>query len=330
MATRTQIYKEILREYDALWTDQAAKLRQRKERVYLRLPRVREIEEALSMLGVQTAKLVLLKPGDMQDALVEMRAKQKELQTERRMLLESIGLTPADMELEYVCETCKDTGYVDNVPCTCLKQKVMDKLYDQSNVRDIVKVENFDHFDVRLYSEQVSKKEGISPRENAMQILRQALAFVENFADGGQNLLLYGATGLGKTFLCSCIAKELLDQGYVVLYLTAGQLFRKLEEIRFSKDEDGEKEEWDKELLEADLLIIDDLGTEFATLFTASELFRLINDRKLKNKSVIISTNLNPEDITNQYSDRITSRLREYKVLKFFGDDIRVVKKFRK
>ena len=116
----------------------------------------------------------------------------------------------------------------------------------------------------------------------------------------------------------------------MVLYLTAGQLFRKLEEIRFSKDEDGEKEEWDKELLEADLLIIDDLGTEFATLFTASELFRLINDRKLKNKSVIISTNLNPEDITNQYSDRITSRLREYKVLKFFGDDIRVVKKFRK
>ena len=120
------------------------------------------------------------------------------------------------------------------------------------------------------------------------------------------------------------------DQGYVVLYLTAGQLFRKLEEIRFSKDEDAEKEEWDKELLEADLLIIDDLGTEFATLFTASELFRLINDRKLKNKSVIISTNLNPEDITNQYSDRITSRLREYKVLKFFGDDIRLVKKFRK
>lgn len=159
MATRTQIYKEILREYDALRTEQAAKLRQRKEEIYRRLPRVREIDETLSMLGVQTAKLVLLKPGDMQDALVEMRAKQKELQTERRMLLESIGLTPADMELKYVCETCKDTGYVDNVPCTCLKQKVMDKLYDQSNVRDIVKVENFDHFDVRLYSEQVSKKE---------------------------------------------------------------------------------------------------------------------------------------------------------------------------
>lgn len=116
MATRTQIYKEILREYDALRTEQAAKLRQRKEEIYRRLPRVREIDETLSMLGVQTAKLVLLKPGDMQDALVEMRAKQKELQTERRMLLESIGLTPADMELKYVCETCKDTGYVDNVP----------------------------------------------------------------------------------------------------------------------------------------------------------------------------------------------------------------------
>ena len=114
----------------------------------------------------------------------------------------------------------------------------------------------------------------------------------------------------------------------MLLYLSAGQLFRKLEEIRFSKEEDPEREEWDSEILDADLLIIDDLGTEFATLFTTSELFRLLNDRKLQNKSVIISTNLAPEQITNQYSDRVTSRLQEYKVLKFFGEDIRVMKKY--
>ncbi len=330
MATRTQIYREVMREYDALRAEKAAQMRQRREAVYRRLPRVKEIEDALAMLGIQTAKLVLVSPGDIMAATANMQAEQKALQTERQQLLEGAGLTPQMLEMEYACSACQDTGYVDNTPCNCLKRRIMDKMYDQSNIRRIVQVENFDSFDLRLYSDRVSKKEGISPRENATNILRQGLAFVERFGEESGNLLLYGPTGLGKTFLCSCIAKELLDKGYVVLYLTAGQLFRKLEEIRFSKEEDQEQEDWDKELLEADLLIIDDLGTEFSTLFTTSELFRLLNDRKLSGKSVMISTNLNPEEITNQYSDRITSRLREYRVLQFFGEDIRLVKKFRR
>ena len=330
MATRTQIYREVMREYDALRAEKAAQMRQRREAVYRRLPRVKEIEDALAMLGIQTAKLVLASPGDIMAATANMQAEQKALQTERQQLLEGAGLTPQMLEMEYACSACQDTGYVGNTPCNCLKRRIMDKMYDQSNIRRIVQVENFDSFDLRLYSDRVSKKEGISPRENATNILRQGLAFVERFGEESGNLLLYGPTGLGKTFLCSCIAKELLDKGYVVLYLTAGQLFRKLEEIRFSKEEDQEQEDWDKELLEADLLIIDDLGTEFSTLFTTSELFRLLNDRKLSGKSVMISTNLNPEEITNQYSDRITSRLREYRVLQFFGEDIRLVKKFRR
>lgn len=328
MASKTQIYKEILREYDALRTEEAAQLRQRREAIYRRLPRLREIEDELAMLGIQTAKLVLQKPAQIAQAAQQLQTAQKSLQAERLQILEDAGLSPKVLEMEYHCTKCQDTGYIGNTPCVCLKRRVMDRIYDQSNVRRIIKQENFDNFDLRLYSDKVSKKEGISPRENATHILRQSLAFVENFPESGENLLLYGATGLGKTFVCSCIAKELLEQGYVVLYLSAGQLFRKLEEIRFSKEEDPEREEWDSEILDADLLIIDDLGTEFATLFTTSELFRLLNDRKLQNKSVIISTNLAPEQITNQYSDRVTSRLQEYKVLKFFGEDIRVMKKY--
>ena len=330
MATKTQIYKEVLREYDRIRTQKAAEQRRKKAFAYERAPRLEEIEQELSLLGVQAAKAVLLQTNQMTDVVATLREKQQVLLQEKKQLLASIGMQEHALEQEYVCPHCQDTGYIGNEPCVCLKQKVMDKLYDQSNVRDIVKVENFDSFDLRLYSDKVIAKEKMSPRENATNILRHGLAFVERFEKGnGENLLLYGSTGLGKTFLCSCIAKELLEKGFMVLYLTAGQLFRKLEEIRFSHEEDAEKEEWDKELLEVDLLIIDDLGTEFSTAFTASELFRLLNDRKLKNKSVMISTNLNAKEITNQYSDRITSRLREYQVLRFFGEDIRILKKYQ-
>ena len=127
----------------------------------------------------------------------------------------------------------------------------------------------------------------------------------------------------------SCIAKDVLDRGKTVLYLTAGQLFKQLEELRFHRDEEEETLDWDAELLDADLLIIDDLGTEFATMFTASELFRIINDRKLRKRPVVISTNLDYKALMDQYSDRVMSRLiGEYTTLKFFGDDIRMKKKY--
>ena len=327
MTAKAEIYKEIEREYEAIRSRKAAELRYRKEIAEQTVPRLGDITRELSLLGVQTAKLVLQKPEDVKEIAAILERKQKGLMQERERLLEQAGIQPHFLEPEYECTACQDTGYVGNERCLCFKRKIMDKMYDQSNVRDIVRQENFDSFDLRLYSDKADAKEGISPRENAQKILRRALAYTKNFDAGGENLILYGSTGLGKTFVCNCIAKELLDSGKMVLYLSAGQLFRKLEELRFSKEDENEREDWDRELLDADLLIIDDLGTEFSTLFTATELFRIINDRKLLEKSVVISTNLSPEEMTNLYSDRITSRFREYGSIKFFGEDIRVVKK---
>ena len=329
MATRTQIYKEVLREYDALRTQKAAELRERREAIYMKLPRLEEIERELSMLGVSTAKLVLMQPESREAALVQMQEKQKELRTERELLMAKNCMSPSLLKMEYVCNTCEDTGYVGNEPCACMKHKLMDRLYDQSNVRDVIKAENFDTFDLRLFSEEVVPAEGISPKENAQRNLRMAMAFAENFT--GDNLLLYGGAGRGKTFLCNCIAKDVLEQGKTVLYLTAGQLFRQLEEIRFHRDEEEEMPDWDAELLGADLLIIDDLGTEFSTVFTTSELFRIINDRKLKKKPVVISTNLDYKALMDQYSDRVMSRIiGDFVTLKFFGEDIRMKKKYAK
>ncbi|MBR5590700.1 MAG: ATP-binding protein, partial [Anaerotignum sp.] len=307
MATKTQIYKEVLREYDALRTQKAAELRERREAIYMRFPRLEEIERELSLLGVSTAKLVLMQPESREAALAQLQEQQEALRAERMEIMASNNLSPSLLKMEYVCKICQDTGYVENEQCTCMKHKLMDRLYDQSNVRDVIKVENFDTFDLRLFSDEVVAAEGISPRENAKRNLKMAMAFAEYFS--GDNLLLYGGAGRGKTFLCNCIAKDVLERGKTVLYLTAGQLFKQLEEIRFHRDEEEETLDWDAELLGADLLIIDDLGTEFSTVFTTSELFRIINDRKLRKKPVVISTNLDYKALMDQYSDRLMSRI---------------------
>ncbi|MBR6541623.1 MAG: ATP-binding protein [Anaerotignum sp.] len=327
MATKTQIYKEVLREYDALRTQKAAELRERREAIYMRFPRLEEIERELSLLGVSTAKLVLMQPESREAALAQLQEQQEALRAERMEIMASNNLSPSLLKMEYVCKICQDTGYVENEQCTCMKHKLMDRLYDQSNVRDVIKVENFDTFDLRLFSDEVVAAEGISPRENAKRNLKMAMAFAEYFS--GDNLLLYGGAGRGKTFLCNCIAKDVLERGKTVLYLTAGQLFKQLEEIRFHRDEEEETLDWDAELLGADLLIIDDLGTEFSTVFTTSELFRIINDRKLRKKPVVISTNLDYKALMDQYSDRLMSRIiGDFVTLKFFGDDIRMKKKY--
>lgn len=329
MATKTQIYREVLREYDALRTQKVTELRQRKESLYARLPRLAEIEDALSLLGVSMAKAALGEPGRIEDVLQELKERQQRLMAERLEILTAAGLSPKLLELEYECGECRDTGYVGDRQCVCMKRRVMDRLYDQSNVRNVIQSENFDTFDLRLFGNTVVPEEGVSPKENAQRNLKTAMAFAEDFT--GDNLLLYGGAGRGKTFLCNCIAKEVLERGRTVLYLTAGQMFKRMEEIRFGRSDGEESTEWDDELLEADLLIIDDLGTEFATVFTASELFRIINDRKLHRKPVVISTNLDFPALMEQYSDRVMSRLiGEYTTLKFFGEDMRMKKKYRR
>lgn len=327
MATRTQIYREIQREYDALRTQKAGELRERKEKIYTELPRLREIEQELSKLGIAAARMVLKGSVDVEEAVAQLQKEQKVLEEERRALLVKNCYSMSLLQQEYVCEACKDTGYIESTMCNCMKHKIMDKLYDQSNVREVVQRENFDTFDLRLFSDVVSADEGISPKENAGRNLKRALEFAENPV--GDNLLLFGGAGRGKTFLCNCIAKDMLDQGKTVLYLTAGQLFKQLEQMRFHREMEEEQTDWDAELLNVDLLIIDDLGTEFPTVFTTSELFRIINDRKLHKKPVVISTNMDYKALMEHYSDRVMSRLiGEYTSLKFFGDDIRMKKKY--
>jgi len=214
----------------------------------------------------------------------------------------------------------------------CLKQRLIQKYYDCSNLSGVLERENFSTFDIRCYSATVINSEQMSPRARMEAIHGVCKEFTEGFMGEEKrgNLLFYGEPGLGKTFLCNCIAKEILDKGATVLYSTAPKLFKALEVFRFNRQEAGDPETVEA-LTEVDLLIIDDLGTEVSTLVTASELFNILNTRLLENRSIVISTNLSPAEIKNQYSERIVSRFfGEFKMLKFIGDDIRVKKKYGK
>lgn len=329
MAAKKTIYRDVMRQYERIRANNAAKLRQRQEAIYQKVPRIKEIEEEIALCGIRIARSVLQKPGDTFSFIGQLQENLTALRMEKEALLAANGFQPKDLEMEYNCQVCRDTGYVEQKQCTCMKQKLMDAAYDQSNIRDILAVENFDTFDIRYYSPEKGPDDMLSPRENIQSILSTCLAFTENFDTSFSNLLLYGGTGLGKTFLCNCIAKELLDKGKTVLYVTAGQLFKWIEEQKFQHKEDEEQEDYTSDILEADLLILDDLGTEFSTILSSSELFFIINGRMLSKKPVIISTNLSPADFIHQYSDRVVSRLLgEYTTLKFFGEDIRVKKKF--
>ena len=331
MPGKIESYKEIIRGYERLRWEKTAELRSRKEAVYKKVPRIKEIEEAVSLTGIRIARLVLQHPENFFQLAGKLQEDMTALRMEKKTLLEANGFLEQHLEMEYVCPQCRDTGYIGTTQCVCMKQKLMDASYAQSNIRDIVARENFDTFDIRYYSDETDPREGMSPRENIQSILSICLRFTHAFDREFTNLLLYGGTGLGKTFLCNCMAKELLDQGKTVLYVTAGQLFKMIEEQRFGKIEEEEREDYMTDILGVDLFIIDDLGTEFSTILSSSELFNIINNRMLKKKPVILSTNLAPSDFVNQYSDRIVSRLLgEYQTLKFFGEDIRVKKKFLK
>ena len=236
----------------------------------------------------------------------------------------------------YECSLCNDTGYITNPDystsmCSCLKQKIFDIEYNKSNISNL-KTQNFDKFSDILYSDEINEekyKMNISPRENIKKIKEICFGFINNFDDVEEkNLLFTGNTGLGKTFLSSCIANELIKKNKNVLYQTAPIMLDTIIDYRFNKG-NIDKNTYDN-LLNVDLLIIDDLGTECMNNMKFTELFNIINSRLLNQVKItktIISTNLSLRNLYDTYDERIVSRIiGNYNLCYFFGDDIRLKK----
>lgn len=324
------MYKDILKEanleYQRRRDRQEEDLRDRKKEVYKKIPAIKRIDEEIFHTGLTMTKSIIGNPQSYGENLKKAKEKIEALKMEKAYLLTESNIALDYLDLKYDCEPCKDTGYLENGSrCNCLKQNLVSKAYKMSNLQNILEKENFQKFNINIFSNEVFAKEKLSPRENMQDLVGIAEGFVNNFNENnGENLLFYGTTGLGKTYLCNCIAKSLLDKNKIVIYQTAFTILEILENRRFGK---GNKELGDYQydlLFESDLLIIDDLGTEVSNTFTNAEIFNIVNTRIISGKKTIISTNLTPNEISQIYTDRIFSRIFDkFLPLKFYGKDLR-------
>ncbi len=283
-------------------------------------PKLNDIISQINDLSIEMARDIIVN-GDKN--LKEYKDKIDALDIEKATTLFHAGLGKDYLDVHYHCNICKDTGYINGKPCVCYKEAFAEILYRNSNISNILKKENFRTFDESIFSDEINIDYDRSPKKNILRNKKASMNFINDF-ENSKNLLFYGKTGLGKTFLCNCIANELINQGYIVIYETAFKIIDTISEYRFSTNKTKDsKLEYDM-ILNADLLIIDDLGTEMINTFSKSEWFNIINSRLLNNKKTIISTNFEFDTIKEKYGDRIASRLYgHYIMLPFFGKDLR-------
>ena len=312
-------FDAIMREYDNQRLENMHALNLRTQQVYDRFPEIQQIDAQISDLAEQFAASFT------QNSLMtfdEYRRKLSDLRMEKEALMKCYRIAPETLQMQYHCPDCQDTGYIENEKCHCFRQKIIDEMYQQSNLREILKAENFSTLSYQYYDDNNLEKMKVA--------IETCKKFTENFDKTFENILLCGTVGIGKTFLSNCIAKEILDQGHSVLYLSAFQLFDLMAKNSFSGNgpkEDSVAKQY-PHIFDSDLLIIDDLGTELANSFTMAGFFLVINERILRKKSTLISTNLSPEEILTTYTERTASRIiSNYTMLKLSGSDIRLKKK---
>lgn len=319
-------YDEILREYNAKQIRNQHFAQDRRREVYAKDARLKEIDDAISSCSLAHAR-ELLNGG--KTALTALREEITAYRKERLLILDRLGYSEDYFKPEYDCPDCKDSGYIDGERCHCFKQRAIDLVYTQSNIRNILQEENFETFSYKYYSEtERNPATGLSSLETMKNAVSECRRFIDGFDKDFSNLFFYGDTGVGKTFLSNCVAKELLDSGHSVIYFTAFQLFDILEKNTFHHKAEDDMITAHRNIFDCDLLIIDDLGTEMPNSFTISQLFLCLNERILRKKSTIISTNLPISQMAQTYSERTFSRITSnYIMIKLFGDDIRIQKK---
>ena len=260
-------------------------------------------------------------------ALKDMENALESIRLERISLLKQHSYPEDYLEIGYDCPLCKDTGYTeDNTPCICFKKAAVNLLYDQSLKQDLYEKENFSTFSLTYYSDSdVDPKSGKTMRNQARDAYLFCKRFTENFDTAGGNLIIYGPTGVGKSFLANSIAKALIDSIHSVIHLDAPSFFKQLADYHFRSNEDGSDR---KTLYDCDCLIVDDLGAELLNSFVISSLCECVEHRRLSGKATVFTTNLSPSDLKNQYQDRTFSRfISDYAFIRLDGDDIRLLKK---
>lgn len=325
MSTIMQEYETIRFRNRQLHNDRVAEVRNA-------IPRIDAIDEEIRDLTIDNA---LARLHDETVDEEDMRRRIHALIAEKKDLLVQNGYPEDYLEPIYSCPICQDTGNVNETACECMSRRIIAHQYESSHLGKNLNQENFTHFRPDFYSNEPDGVHKLTPRANIENIyialhhyINDVKAYMQGDTGMKGNILFQGSTGVGKTFLSNCVAKELLDQGYTVLYVSAGSLFDQLADVIMNRHQINGSDEFFRSVEVCDILIIDDLGTEYTNSFTNAHLYDLINDRLLAHKPVIISTNLSLAEMKEHYSERISSRIYDsYLILKIYGEDIRLAKR---
>lgn len=323
--------KILLKEYEQKRLNAELELEKKLNDFFSNNPLISEINDKINRTSIEVSKTILLDKNS--NKIKKLNVELDNFKKQRNSLLNKLNISDDFFRPNYSCKLCNDTGYLINnnkVMCSCLRQKLLDIEYNKANISSL-EYENFDNFDINLFSNIVDEKKynsNISPKDNLEKIKEISLEFIKNFDNPKEkNLLFTGNTGLGKTFLTNCIANELLKEGKTVLYQTAPVMLDSIIDYRFGKNHTFNY----NDLLNVNLLIIDDLGTESLNNMKFSELFNILNTRLLNQNNhitkTIISTNLSLNNLFKTYDERIFSRLvGYYNICRFFGEDLRFKK----
>lgn len=328
MAYDGRIMRRAVQKFEEDRREREEQFQTRREAIFRRQPRLRQIEAELSGTASRIIAAAMRRGTDPLPAVEVLRDENLGLQAEKRRLLEQMGYPEDALEEKPRCPLCGDTGYRNGGVCRCLKQYyAREQQKELSRMLDLG-TQSFETFSLDWYSETRNLRMGLSSRENMEWVYNTCRTYAETFTPGvSGNLLLMGGTGLGKTFLSAAIARVVSEKGCSVVYDTAGSIFRRFESQKFRR-EDGEEADADVErVLHCDLLILDDLGSELTTPFIQSALYELVNTRLITGKHTVISSNLSLRDIALRYSGQVSSRIAgEYRLLEFWGEDIRKLK----
>ena len=315
----------IMRVYDRRQFQDKREQDERVAEVNARIPRIAELSDAVSAAMAQAARCRL--NGDEAGAK-RLKEEAAGLREQKAVLLRENGYPEDYLEIRYQCPDCRDKGYVDGKKCHCFRHMEIELLYDQSTIRDQLERENFDTLSMDFYDrERVDEKLGMTVYEYMSSVIGECREFVEAFGEEKGSILFTGEVGSGKTFLSNCIARELIRNCFSVVYKSATDLFELLSESRFGNRDDEEAKEKAAGILDCDMLIIDDLGTELINSFTASQLFYCVNERLNRKKGTIITTNLSLNRLRDEFTDRVASRIIGcFRIIPLRGDDVRMMK----
>lgn len=327
MAYDKALLSNILRCMEQTRSRHEAEAEDRRYRLSLALPRLNEIDRELRATSARAMRIAFESANPEAD-IAALRRRNLALQEEKRSLLLQNGYSADFLDVEEECPLCHDTGYAGSRLCDCVRRKAADEQKKALSSLLPVDRETFDTFRLDYYSAQPDSRVGYSARDMAKLNYQKCQAFAETFGDGYENLLLFGSAGLGKTFLSSCIARRVTERGFSVTYDTAISIFDQYNSVKFGSGDFSAASRALERFQGADLLIVDDLGTEMPSSFNTSCLYDLLSRRLMRRRPVILSTNLLPGELERRYSPAIASRiLGEFTQLRFLGDDIRKIRK---